>query len=193
VKIKVQDHNNLIWIDLEMTGLYPEKDCIIEIATIITDKNLGIIAIGPSLAIHKEDAILSSMGDWCTKQHGKSGLTERVRQSSISCAQAEQQTLEFIRQYVPSGASPMCGNSIGQDRRFLVNEMPKLEAYFHYRNYDVSAVKEMLKRWSPKAYSGNSQGVPKFEKSGKHLALDDIKDSINEMIHYRTYFFKDLD
>lgn len=189
----MQDHNNLIWIDLEMTGLEPDQDCIIEIATIITDKDLNVLATGPSIAIYKNDEVLSAMGGWCTKQHGLSGLTERVRQSKTSCAQAEQQTLDFVRQYVPSGVSPMCGNSIGQDRRFLVKEMPALEAYFHYRNYDVSAVKEMLKRWSPKAYSGNNSGIPKFKKSGKHLALDDIKDSINELIHYRKYFFKELD
>lgn len=182
----------MIWIDLEMTGLEPEQDCIIEIATIVTDKDLNILATGPSMAIHKEDAILEAMGEWCTRQHGQSGLTERVRQSHISCAEAELQTLQFLRQHVPSGASPMCGNSIGQDRRFLVKEMPELERYFHYRNYDVSAVKEMLKRWSPKSYSGTDE-IPKFKKSGMHLALDDIKDSINELSHYRKYFFKDLE
>jgi len=176
-----------------MTGLFPDQDCIIEIATIITDMDLNIVATGPMLAIHQSDTTLAAMGEWCTKQHAISGLTERVRKSTITCAEAELQTLEFVRQYVPSGVSPMCGNSIGQDRRFMVKEMPELEAYFHYRNYDVSAVKEMLKRWSPKSYMGDYQGIPKLIKDGKHLALDDIKDSINELKHYRKYFFKDLD
>jgi len=189
----VQDQRNLVWIDLEMTGLDPQVDCIIEIATIITDQDLNIIATGPTLAIHQDDSVMSTMNEWCIKQHGESGLTERVLKSTITTTEAEQQTLDFIKQYVPSGISPLCGNSIGQDRRFLVSEMPKLEAVFHYRNYDVSALKEMLKRWSPKSFAGNYNGIPVFKKSGKHLALDDIEDSIAELKHYRKYFIKDLD
>ena len=189
----MQDQRNLVWIDLEMTGLDPETDCIIEIATIVTDHKLETIATGPMLAIYKDDLVLSKMNEWCIKQHGQSGLTERVRQSTISTKDAEQQTVDFITQYVPSGVSPLCGNSIGQDRRFLVKEMPKLEAFFHYRNYDVSAVKEMLKRWSPKSFAGNYNGVPVFKKASKHLALSDIEDSIAELRHYQKYFFKNLD
>ncbi len=189
----MQDQRNLVWIDLEMTGLEPSSDCIIEIATIVTDKDLNTIAIGPMLAIHQNSSIMSNMGEWCTKQHGLSGLTERVAQSTVTTAEAEQQTLAFIKQYVPAGVSPLCGNSIAQDRRFLVNEMPQLEAFFHYRNYDVSSVKEMLKRWSPKSFAGNYNGIPVFEKKSKHLALDDIEDSIAELQHYRAHFFKDRD
>ncbi|MFK5984597.1 MAG: oligoribonuclease [Pseudomonadota bacterium] len=189
----MQDQRNLIWIDLEMTGLEPATDRIIEIATIITDQYLNTIAVGPMLAIHQDQSLMSNMGEWCTKQHGLSGLTKRVANSTITSAAAEQQTLEFIRKYVPAGVSPLCGNSIAQDRRFLVNEMPTLEVFFHYRNYDVSAVKEMLKRWSPKSFAGDYNGVPVFEKNSQHLALSDIEDSIAELKHYRKYFFKDLD
>lgn len=174
---------NLIWIDLEMTGLSPEDDVIIEIATIVTDAHLNILAEGPMIATHQPDSIMDNMGEWCTRQHGQSGLTQRVKESNISVAEAEQQTLAFLRQYVPHNASPMCGNSICQDRRFLARYMPELEDYFHYRNLDVSTLKELAKRWKPKALEG-------FRKQGSHLAMDDIKDSINELKHYRETFIQ---
>lgn len=174
---------NLIWIDLEMTGLDPEHEVIIEIATIITDSQLNIIAEGPSLVIKQPDSILDAMDAWCTKQHGQSGLTERVRQSTISVDNAEQQTLAFIKQYVTKGASPMCGNTVSHDRRFLARYMPELEAYFHYRHIDVSTVKELARRWKPEALEG-------LTKQGAHLALDDIRESISELQHYRKNFFK---
>jgi len=177
-----QDANNLIWIDLEMTGLDTQNDRIIEIATIVTDSNLNILAEGPMLAIHQPDEVMAAMDDWNTKQHGGSGLTERVRQSKIDEAEAERQTIEFLQQYVPKGASPMCGNSICQDRRFLARCMPELEAFFHYRNLDVSSIKELAKRWKPEACKG-------LVKNSSHLALDDTRDSINELIHYREHFF----
>ena len=178
----MQHEDNLIWIDLEMTGLYPNDDVIIEIATIVTDSQLNILAEGPVLAIHQSDERLAAMDEWNTNQHGKSGLTERVRNSQISEADAEQQTIEFLKQWVPAGRSPMAGNSICQDRRFLANYMPELERYFHYRNLDVSSVKELARRWKPTALEG-------FKKSGAHLAMDDIRDSINELKHYRETFF----
>lgn len=174
--------DNLIWIDLEMTGLYPNDDVIIEIATIVTDSNLNVLAEGPMLAIHQSDERLAAMDEWNTNQHGKSGLTERVRNSTISEHDAEQQTLDFLKQWVPAGQSPMAGNSICQDRRFLANYMPELENYFHYRNLDVSSVKELARRWKPEVLTG-------FKKSGAHLAMDDIRDSINELKHYRETFF----
>lgn len=177
------DQNNLIWIDLEMTGLEPQKDVIIEIATIVTDKELNILAEGPMLAIHQSDEILNGMDEWCTTQHGKSGLTQRVKDSTINEAAAEKETIEFLQQYVPSGASPMCGNSICQDRRFLANYMPELEAFFHYRNLDVSTLKELTRRWSPEVYKG-------FSKESSHLAMDDIKDSIAELVYYREHALK---
>lgn len=173
---------NLIWIDLEMTGLDPLHDRIIEIATLVTDSDLNIIAEGPQLVVHQSDALLDSMDEWCTNQHGKSGLTQRVRDSKISEEQAEQETLAFLRKHVEKGASPMCGNSIGQDRRFLDRYMPELEAYFHYRNLDVSSVKELARRWRPDVLKG-------VVKQGSHLAMDDIKDSVNELAHYREHFF----
>ncbi len=174
--------DNLIWIDLEMTGLYPNDDVIIEIATIVTDSNLNILAEGPMLAVHQSDERLAAMDEWNTNQHGKSGLTERVRNSRIAEVDAEQQTIDFLKQWVPAGKSPMAGNSICQDRRFLANYMPILENYFHYRNLDVSSVKELARRWKPEATKG-------FTKSGAHLAMDDVRDSINELKHYRETFF----
>lgn len=175
---------NLIWIDLEMTGLNPDNHVIIEIATIVTDSQLNILAEGPTFAIHQPDAELAKMDEWCTNQHGKSGLTERVRNSTISLRDAELQTIEFLRQYVPAGVSPICGNSIGQDRRFLVRQMPELEAYFNYRNIDVTTLKELAKRWKPEALKG-------FSKKDSHLALDDIRDSIGELQHYRKTFIRE--
>ncbi|MGV6859111.1 MAG: oligoribonuclease [bacterium] len=177
----LKDSENLIWIDLEMTGLDTVNDEIIEIATIVTDKNLNILAEGPELAIYQPEAILAGMDEWNTNQHGKSGLTERVRHSAVSTAEAEAQTLEFVQQYVSKGESPMCGNSICQDRRFMARCMPELEDYFMYRNLDVSTLKELARRWKPEVLEG-------FKKQGSHLAMDDIKDSINELKHYRQYF-----
>jgi len=178
-----QNPNNLIWIDLEMTGLDTQNDVIIEIATVVTDSELNTLAEGPVLAIHQSDEILNAMDEWNTKQHGNSGLTERVKNSTINEAEAEQQTIEFLRQYVPANASPMCGNSICQDRRFLARCMPALENYFHYRNLDVSSVKELAKRWAPEVFKG-------FSKESSHLALDDIRDSIAEMKYYREHLLK---
>ena len=175
--------DNLIWIDLEMTGLDTQTDHIIEIATIVTDKHLNILAEGPMLAIHQPDAVLDAMDEWNRTHHGDSGLTERVRTSTLDAAAAEAQTLAFLADYVPAGASPMAGNSICQDRRFMVREMPKLEAFFHYRNLDVSALKELARRWAPEVYNG-------VTKQGRHLALDDIRDSIAELAHYREHFLK---
>ncbi len=179
----IKDPLNLIWIDLEMTGLDTEQDVIIEIATIVTDKNLNVLGEGPILAIHQPDALLDGMDEWNTRQHGQSGLTERVRNSATSMAEAEQSTIKFLEQFVDAGVSPMCGNSICQDRRFLSRQMPKLEAFFHYRNLDVSSVKEIAKRWRPELLKG-------FKKQGSHLAMDDIKDSIAELSYYREVFFE---
>ncbi|MGH1372451.1 MAG: oligoribonuclease [Cellvibrionaceae bacterium] len=175
--------DNLIWIDLEMTGLYPDRDVIIEIATIVTDAHLNILAEGPVFAIQQSQQTMDAMDDWNTNQHGKSGLTQRVLDSRISTEEAEQKTIEFLRQWVPEGKSPICGNSIGQDRRFLVRYMPQLEEYFHYRNLDVSTLKELARRWSPAV-------LDSVKKTGAHLAMDDIKDSIEELKHYREHFIR---
>ncbi len=173
---------NLIWIDLEMTGLDTDRDYIIEIATIITDQDLNILAEGPMIAIHQPNDILEAMDEWNTNQHGNSGLTERVQQSAYTVEQAEQATLEFLKQYVPEGASPMCGNTICQDRRFMHRLMPELERFFHYRHLDVSTIKELAERWAP--------DLPKYLKSGNHLAMDDIIDSIEELKYFRENVFK---
>lgn len=175
--------DNLIWIDLEMTGLYPDRDVIIEIATIVTDAHLNILAEGPVFAIEQSQETMDAMDDWNTNQHGGSGLTKRVLASTISTEDAELKTIEFLRQWVPEGKSPICGNSIGQDRRFLVRYMPKLEEYFHYRNLDVSTLKELARRWNPEVLNG-------VKKTGAHLAMDDIKDSIEELKHYREHFIR---
>ncbi len=177
------DSTNLIWIDLEMTGLDTDRDYVIEIATIVTDSNLNILAEGPVFAIHQSDEVLNSMDDWNREQHGRSGLINRVRASAVDEVMAEQMTIDFLRKYVPPRASPMCGSSICQDRRFLHRCMPELEQYFHYRNLDVSTIKELAKRWTPALVEG-------FTKESKHLALDDVRDSIRELQHYREHFFK---
>lgn len=173
--------DRLIWIDLEMTGLEPERDVIIEIATLVTDAELNPIAEGPVHAIWQPDAVLSAMDDWNREHHGASGLVARVRGSKTDCRAAELATLEFLRRHVPAGASPMCGNSICQDRRFLYRYMPELAAHFHYRNLDVSTVKELARRWRP--------DLPAFTKESSHLALADIRDSIDELRHYRARLF----
>ncbi len=175
--------NNLIWIDLEMTGLDTQNDRIIEIATVVTDPNLEILAQGPVIAIHQSDEVLNAMDKWNTRHHGDSGLTERVKQSSIAAVAAESETLAFLRQYVASGQSPMCGNSICQDRRFMARLMPELEDYFHYRNLDVSTLKELARLWKPEIVSG-------FVKKGAHLALDDILESIDELRYYRAHLLQ---
>ncbi|HSH41259.1 MAG TPA: oligoribonuclease [Arenicellales bacterium] len=178
-----QDPNALVWIDLEMTGLSPERDRIIEIATIITDSNLKIIAEGPVLAVRQPESLLAGMDEWNTRTHHATGLVDRVRSSTVDDRQAELETLRFIRQYVPRNKSPLCGNSICQDRRFLARYMQELEAYLHYRNLDVSTIKELAKRWNPDLADG-------FDKRGTHRALDDIRESIEELRYYRTHFLR---
>ncbi len=177
------DDTNLIWIDLEMTGLDPQQDQIIEIATVVTDARLKILAQGPVIAIHQPQSIMDAMDEWNTSHHGASGLTDRVRNSDSSTGDAERETLDFLRQYVPAGKSPMCGNSICQDRRFMARLMPELEAFFHYRNLDVSTLKELARLWKPELMAG-------FVKKGAHLALDDILESIDELKYYREHFIR---
>lgn len=181
----MKSNQNLIWIDLEMTGLDPKKDRIIEMATVVTDSNLEILAEGPVLAIHQSDEVLAGMDAWNTRQHNQSGLVPRVRASTLDEATAEQQMLAFLRQWIDSGKSPMCGNSICQDKRFLCEYMPDLAAFFHYRLIDVSTVKELMLRWAPNLAAG-------FDKQSKHLALDDVKDSIAELVYYRQYFIQGI-
>jgi oligoribonuclease len=175
--------DNLIWIDLEMTGLDTQIDHIIEIATIVTDGSLRVLAEGPVLAVHQTDDVLAGMDEWNRTTHGGTGLLERVRQSPLTAADAEAQTLAFLAEHAAPGTSPMCGNSICQDRRFLAREMPALEKFFHYRNLDVSTVKELARRWAPEVLSG-------VRKDSTHLALDDIRESIQELEHYRRHFFR---
>ncbi|MDF5938349.1 oligoribonuclease [Pseudomonas aeruginosa] len=179
----MQNPQNLIWIDLEMTGLDPDRDVIIEMATIVTDSDLNTLAEGPVIAIHQPEEILAGMDEWNTRQHGQSGLTQRVRESTVSMAEAEAQTLAFLEQWVPKRSSPICGNSICQDRRFLYRHMPRLEGYFHHRNLDVSTLKELAARWAPQVRES-------FKKGNTHLALDDIRESIAELRHYRDHFIK---
>jgi len=176
------DNMNLVWMDLEMTGLDPDSDTILEIATLITDRNLKIIAEGPSLTVHHPKAVLDSMDEWCTTHHGVSGLSARVLASDISLTDAEEMTLAFMHQHTPERASPLCGNSIHQDRRFLVRHMPRVEEYLHYRNIDVSTIKELVRRWYP------DLKLP--AKKSRHLALDDIRESIDELRFYRQHVFR---
>jgi oligoribonuclease len=183
INVSAKDPSRLIWIDLEMTGLKTDTDHIIEIATVVTDKHLNVLAEGPVLAIYQSDSILEAMDDWNRRQHGSSGLAARVRASTITVEVAERQTIDFLSRWIDPGLSPMCGNSICQDRRFMAREMPQLERYFHYRNLDVSTLKELARRWAPEVFTG-------LQKTSTHLALDDIHDSIRELAHYRTYFLR---
>ena len=176
---------NLIWIDLEMTGLSPETDLIIEIATIVTDKHLTVLAEGPVIAVHQSAEVMAAMDDWNRKQHGSSGLTERVLASRVDTAAAERRTLQFLERWVEARRSPMCGNSICQDRRFLARYMPTLERYFHYRNLDVSTLKELAQRWAP-------QIAAAFRKNATHLAQDDVRESIRELEYYRAHLLRPL-
>ncbi len=178
-----QDHRNLVWVDLEMTGLEPQTDRIIEIATIVTDAELNIIAEGPVMAIYQSDEVINAMDEWNTQHHGNSGLIERIKNSQIDEVEAGRKTIEFLQQYIAKGVSPMCGNSICQDRRFMANSMIELEEWFHYRNLDVSTLKELAKRWYPDV-------MKCFEKKGTHQALDDIRESIEELRYYRSHILK---
>ena len=176
-------NKRMVWIDLEMTGLDLERESIIEIATIITDSELNIIAEGPNLAISVSEELIKGMDEWNTRHHFGSGLIDRVRNDSVSLEEAERQTLEFIKEHVPKRTAPLCGNSVWNDRQFLVKEMPSVAKYLHYRMVDVSTIKELARRWYP--------GLPKFEKKGAHLALDDIRESVYELVHYRELIFTD--
>jgi oligoribonuclease len=178
-----KNENNLVWLDLEMTGLEPDKDRILEIATIVTDSELNILAEGPVMAIHQSDDVLKNMNSWCVEQHGKSGLTQRVKESLIAEKEAENKTLDFLKKYVPEKASPLCGNSIYQDRRFLYRYMPALENFFHYRLLDVSTLKILVQHWAPNLKEG-------AKKESTHLAIQDIRDSIEELRYYRKHFLK---
>lgn len=178
-----QNANNLCWLDMEMTGLSPETDRIIEVAVIITDSDLNVLAQSPVYAVHQSDEVLDAMDEWCTATHGRTGLTQRVRESQYTEAEVEQNLLDFIAAWIPTQASPMCGNSVHQDRRFMQKYMPRLEAHFHYRNLDVSTLKELAKRWNPAVAKG-------VVKRGSHKALDDILESIEEMRYYRDHFLK---
>ncbi|MFN4064331.1 oligoribonuclease [Azoarcus communis] len=178
-----QDQNHLIWLDMEMTGLEPDRDRIIEIALLVTDSALQTVASAPVIVVHQPDEVLDAMDDWNKNTHGKSGLIDRVRASTVSEAEAEAQMLAFMQEWVPERTSPMCGNSIGQDRRFLARYMPRFEAWFHYRNLDVSTLKELARRWNPEVYKG-------VKKSGAHTALADIEESIAELRHYRDHFLR---
>ena len=173
----------LVWLDMEMSGLDPEKEKILEIAVVVTEPDLTIVAEGPVLVVHQPDSVLDAMDKWNTSTHGKSGLIQKVKDSTLTEEQAEDILIEFLSQYVPKGASPLCGNTISQDRRFMFKYMPRFEQYFHYRNLDVSTFKELSRRWKPEVLAG-------VKKSGAHLAMDDIKDSIAELKHYRDVFFK---
>lgn len=177
-----QDAQNLIWLDMEMTGLDPDTDKVLEIAMIATDKDLNVLAEGPVIAVHQAEAVLAGMDDWCTRTHTESGLVARVRDSQVDEAAAAQACLAFMQQWVPERTSPMCGNSIGQDRRFMVRYLPELERYFHYRNLDVSTIKELVRRWKPEL-------LDEFKKQGTHQALDDIRESIAELRFYRERIF----
>ncbi len=177
------NENNLIWIDLEMTGLDPKRDRIIEIATLVTDANLNVLAEGPVMAVYQSDAQLGLMDEWNVRTHTGSGLVERVKASTFDENAAQQATIEFLKKWVPAGKSPICGNSVGQDRRFLFNYMPELESYFHYRYLDVSTLKELARRWKPEILAG-------FTKQGTHQALDDIRESVAELAYYREHFIQ---
>lgn len=179
----MQNASNLIWVDMEMTGLDPDQDSVIEIATIVTDTNLNTLAEGPVIAVHQSDATLGAMDEWNTTHHTRSGLVDRVRASDYDEQRTAQETLAFLQQWVPSASSPMCGNTICQDRRFMARHLPELEAFFHYRNLDVSTLKILMQRWRPELEVG-------FNKTGTHQALDDIRESINEMRYYREHFLR---
>ena len=177
------NENHLVWLDMEMTGLDPEKERIIEVAVVVTDAQLEVVAEGPVLVVHQSDELLDGMDNWNKATHGRSGLIDKVKASSLAEARAEDILLEFLGQYVPAGKSPLCGNTIGQDRRFMVRYMPRLEAFFHYRNLDVSTLKELCRRWKPEIYKG-------FEKKSRHEALADIYESIDELKYYREHFLR---